>query len=735
MKKILSIALLLFASIAMYAQTDGISYQAVIIDPNGQEIPGVDVEGNILPHATISIRFTILDENNNEIYQEVQTTNTDQYGMINLLIGQGDIEEFTKIEWDGTFKDLKVEIDFTGSGGSYVDLSRQELLFIPYAYHRNITAAGTLIVDGASTLNSSLTVDGPASLNSSLDVNNSNLTNLTGPLNVDGATDLNSSLTVDGMSNLNDSLNVNLQSPSYFTGKITVDDTATFNGPALFNAPVEFVEITVNGPSHLNGQVTVKTTREDADDTYTNYPLLVEGSKQGIAVKVTGSRDNQNNFLSFWDENGMQGRIEGQTISDLNSSEGFIYDNVNMGMGIGFAAWDIVSAGLEVGIALVDLTATSSSSTACVGLGACVTTPIPSLIIAAGLNLVKKIGDAVAMAANLALAIADQVMYNKMIKGSIGVSFSSGSGDYAEWLPKADPNEVFYPGDIVGVTNGFISRSTSGAQKVMVISTMPIVLGNMPSDEEQHKYEKIAFMGQVPVKVIGKVEPGDYILPNIIGNGFGIAVHPDEMEVADYKKIVGVAWEASGGDQLNMVNIAVGLNTNDVGDYVMLQDEKIRSVESDMNEVKIQLKQLTALLSELLPEFEKANSVNVEQAISLVSATESLSNTDQTAEIVNISEDTYDEITYFTPQGDEYQYYEVPREYIEESIQLARELYLETTGKPLEEHEFWKKMQNEPAYEEEIIQYMKSEIEKTIERQVKQNLKFAQKPIKVVETK
>ena len=72
------------------AQTDGISYQAVIIDPNGQELPGVDAEGNILPNAEISIRFTIIDANNQEEYQEIQTTHTDAYGMVNIIIGQGD---------------------------------------------------------------------------------------------------------------------------------------------------------------------------------------------------------------------------------------------------------------------------------------------------------------------------------------------------------------------------------------------------------------------------------------------------------------------------------------------------------------------------------------------------------------------------------------------------------------------------------------------------------------------
>ena len=264
MKTVLSIIFILMATLTVYAQTDGISYQAVIIDPNPKELPGVDAEGNILPNAAIAVRFTILDSNNAEEYQEEQTTTTDQFGMINLMIGQGDptgagTGDFTLISWDGDPKSLQVEIDFEGTGNNFVDMNRQELTFVPYAYHRDITATGTLTVDDATDLNGELRVHGPTNLNSSLDVNNDNATNLTGSLTVGAATNLNDRLTVNGITNINDSLNINNQSPTHFSGNITVaaEGTATFDGPTAFNAPAEFVEMTVNGPSSLNGQVTI----------------------------------------------------------------------------------------------------------------------------------------------------------------------------------------------------------------------------------------------------------------------------------------------------------------------------------------------------------------------------------------------------------------------------------------------------------------------------------------------
>ncbi|MBK7086706.1 MAG: hypothetical protein IPH53_19470 [Flavobacteriales bacterium] len=42
--------------------------------------------------------------------------------------------------------------------GEYMEFSLQKLVFAPYAFHRNITATGTMIIDGATTLNSSLLV-------------------------------------------------------------------------------------------------------------------------------------------------------------------------------------------------------------------------------------------------------------------------------------------------------------------------------------------------------------------------------------------------------------------------------------------------------------------------------------------------------------------------------------------------------------------------------------------------
>ena len=52
------LSFILLINLQVFAQTDGLNYQAVIIDPNPEEIPGIDVTGNILPNKEINVIIT-----------------------------------------------------------------------------------------------------------------------------------------------------------------------------------------------------------------------------------------------------------------------------------------------------------------------------------------------------------------------------------------------------------------------------------------------------------------------------------------------------------------------------------------------------------------------------------------------------------------------------------------------------------------------------------------------------
>ncbi|UMB60824.1 hypothetical protein MHL31_01095 [Lutibacter sp. A80] len=133
MKRLLLLVLLIGTIFQGVSQTKGISYQAVILNPQPQELPGQNAENNILANSTVSIQFTILNASGTEEYQEQHSTTTDKYGMLNLLIGTGSPTSgtsFTDVFWNGTTKKLKVGIDFKG-GTNFSALSEQDLTYMP----------------------------------------------------------------------------------------------------------------------------------------------------------------------------------------------------------------------------------------------------------------------------------------------------------------------------------------------------------------------------------------------------------------------------------------------------------------------------------------------------------------------------------------------------------------------------------------------------------------------------
>ena len=195
--------------------------------------------------------------------------------------------------------------------------------------------------------------------------------------------------------------------------------------------------------------------------------------------------------------------------------------------------------------------------------------------------------DVISNTVAVAAEIMSLVIYGSYADINLGVAYESGSGDYAEWLERADPAEALFPGDVVGVMGGKVSKKFHNPERFMAVSTAPIVLGNMPSDKSKEKdFEKIAFMGQVPVKVKGGAKVGDYILPSGEDDGLAIAVAPEHMKVKDYRRIVGVAWSNSEpGKFVNYINTAVGLNQNDVS-------RVIEDMQSQMNAMQLAIAEI-----------------------------------------------------------------------------------------------------------------------------------------------
>ncbi len=728
MKKNISIlAFFLLLSICIYGQTDGITYQAVIIGPDDLELPGVDSEGNYLPTTEVDIKFSIIAPGSGVIeFTEIQTTTTDEFGRINLIIGAEQHDDFEKIDWNGEPKSLKVEIDFK-NGDGFVDMSIEKLTYVPYVAHRNITASGTLEVDGDTFLNRELSVNGPTILNSTFDVTGENPADLSGSLNVDGETNLNNTLNVTGqsISNLSGPLNVgdatigppegDPNAPTTLNGSLTVIGESSFTGLVaddltINNSTVLNKSITMNSDS----QITITSTLSGDDDTdIASYPLKIEGGEQGIAIVVNESRTNNNNFISFWDNTAstnpamsgatvttvsptMWGRIEGETPSEFENDADYLFDQRTLGYDIADATMDLFFQGWDTTVAIAENVAAATAFAPCVGPVPCVMGPPPSWIVSTKAKLVAEGIKTAAAIVNEGFAISHKVIYDNDRETYQGVTYASGAGDYAEYLLRQHSNEKMTYGDIVGVKGGRISKNLVKSERIMVVSFKPIVLGNMPQQENEGQYEKVAFMGQVPVKVFGKVSIGDYIIPSGKNDGIGIGVAPNKINVSQIKDIVGTAWEENKSG-FNLINVAVGLNRNDSS---LILEQLNNKVDEQAKEISYLKSQIEDILSRL---------TNTEQNTS-VTAKHSLANTKGQINYQDYSSRKLSVVE--TPETDII-YFEITEQDLEAGLELAKKM-MKDSGEYTQGKEIFEKLENDNAFRNQFIEELQKKIDKQV---------------------
>jgi hypothetical protein len=157
MKK--SIALLLFiVTSTIYAQNSGITYQAVIYNPSIEILPGNNNPNVVLANKEICLRFSIKDAASSLEYQEVQKVKTDEFGMVNLVVGQGNqisgyVANFGAIVWNSSNKTLAVAIDTNANCSNFIEVSEQFFSAVPFAYASKVaeTVSGIVpIVNGGT---------------------------------------------------------------------------------------------------------------------------------------------------------------------------------------------------------------------------------------------------------------------------------------------------------------------------------------------------------------------------------------------------------------------------------------------------------------------------------------------------------------------------------------------------------------------------------------------------------
>jgi hypothetical protein len=425
--------------------------------------------------------------------------------LFKIIIGEGKDAsgKLSDVPWSKDQVWLDIAADTKG-GKNYALVSSAKLLSVPYAFH-----AGTAsqLVDDATA------IDSPVEKNQSI------------------------YWTTGG--------NTNTRPATQFIGTRDNQDVV------LKTNNTTRVVLTKEGQMQVKSGVK-GNGNPGSDAVVGNYPMTVEGSDQGIYIKVNGSRDGDNNFVTFADNDGIWGRIEGQTLNELFASSDY---NTQVALytlqTVSLAAQVVAFTAEAVGLA-------ASGVGAAAAVGA--------------------VGNAVTLGVEAAALATEWTTWENNLRDNIGVTYESGSGDYAEWLERNKGERDMHYGEIVGVKGGMISLTTKEVDHFMVVSTRPIVLGNAPQPKNQASFEKVAFMGQVPVKVAGAVAIGDYILPSGNNDGLGVAIRPADMKLGDYSRIVGVAWEAAKEAPLNYVNVAVGINSNDLTRKVDELNQKVAQI-------------------------------------------------------------------------------------------------------------------------------------------------------------
>lgn len=128
MKKLFTLISIVAFSQYLLAQTiNGFNYQAVIRNSNGE----------IIANELVQVRVSLLQdaETGSIVYSEDHDVTTNNFGLVNLVIGQGTVisGDFSTIDWGSSSYFLKLELNL--NGGGFNELGTTVLHAVPYAMH------------------------------------------------------------------------------------------------------------------------------------------------------------------------------------------------------------------------------------------------------------------------------------------------------------------------------------------------------------------------------------------------------------------------------------------------------------------------------------------------------------------------------------------------------------------------------------------------------------------------
>tara|TARA_B110000240_G_scaffold5663_1_gene6312 strand:+ start:647 stop:2092 length:1446 start_codon:yes stop_codon:yes gene_type:complete len=132
MKRFILFTFSLLLTFTFAIAQDGINYQGAATDGNGDE----------LTNQNITIRASVLSgsASGNLEWEETHSATTDQFGLFNVVIGQGTnttngaTATFNDMDWGSGNHFLKIEMDATG-GTNYAMIGTTQMMSVPYALY------------------------------------------------------------------------------------------------------------------------------------------------------------------------------------------------------------------------------------------------------------------------------------------------------------------------------------------------------------------------------------------------------------------------------------------------------------------------------------------------------------------------------------------------------------------------------------------------------------------------
>nr|NQU94404.1 hypothetical protein [Bacteroidota bacterium] len=129
MKKLFTLLSIGFLALQLCAQVpQGIQFQLIIRDGNG----------NILPEQELVLQLSVIQEipEGNIVYQETHDVVTNAFGLVNIVIGQGNssIGNFSELDWGIGPYFLQTAIDLEGIGAFQI-MGAAQFLSVPYALY------------------------------------------------------------------------------------------------------------------------------------------------------------------------------------------------------------------------------------------------------------------------------------------------------------------------------------------------------------------------------------------------------------------------------------------------------------------------------------------------------------------------------------------------------------------------------------------------------------------------